>query len=131
STAVPVTAPSRSGTLKKKSTVARKSSLKRDGSTRSRADSTKGAHIQDDSIDQELYSSPFHTPIPTTGTPTEILANRFQAWRGLLKNLITYFREVQSSYEHQSKALLKVSNVINNTEAPTMFITDGGLNDAT
>ncbi|KAL2356109.1 PH domain protein [Cryomyces antarcticus] len=131
STAVPVTAPSRSGTLKKKSTIARKSSLKRDGSTRSRADSTKGVHIQDDSIDQELYSSPFHTPIPTTGTPTEILANRFQAWRGLLKNLITYFREVQSSYEHQSKALLKVSNVINNTEAPTMFITDGGLNDAT
>ena len=52
------------------------------------------------------------------------------AWRKLLKDLITYFREVGNSYEHRAKALLKVSNVINNTNAPAMFLTEGGLNDA-
>jgi hypothetical protein len=48
----------------------------------------------------------------------------------LLKDLITYFREVAASYEHRAKALLKVSNVINNTNAPSVFLTEGGLNDA-
>lgn len=52
------------------------------------------------------------------------------AWRKLLKDLITYFREIQASYEHRAKALLKVSNVINNTNAPSIFLTEGGLNDA-
>lgn len=37
---------------------------------------------------------------------------------------------MQASYEQRSKALLKVSNVINNTNAPTVFLTDGGINDA-
>ena len=54
-----------------------------------------------------------------------------QAWRKLLKDLITYFREIQTSYEQRSKSLLKVSNIINNTNAPSLFMTDGGLNDAT
>ena len=48
----------------------------------------------------------------------------------MLKDLITYFREVSASYEHRGKALLKVSNVINNTNAPSAFLTEGGLNDA-
>lgn len=52
------------------------------------------------------------------------------AWRKFLKDLITYFREVSSSYEHRAKSLLKVSNVINNTNAPSMFMVEGGLNDA-
>jgi hypothetical protein len=52
------------------------------------------------------------------------------AWRKFLKDLITYFREVSSSYEHRAKSLLKVSNVINNTNAPTALLVDGGLNDA-
>jgi hypothetical protein len=56
---------------------------------------------------------------------------KFTAWRKLLKDLITYFREIQASYEQRSKSLLKVSNVINNINAPTLFITDGGLSDAT
>jgi hypothetical protein len=76
------------------------------------------------------HNSVFYTPVPTTGAPTEILANRFQAWRKLLKDLISYFREVSTSYEHRAKSLLKVSNVINNTNAPSMFMTEGGLNDA-
>ncbi|THW72035.1 hypothetical protein D6D19_06873 [Aureobasidium pullulans] len=120
--------PSRAGTLKKKASVSRKSSLNRSGSRRStRAGSiagvgTPGAH--DD------YNSALSTPIPTHGSPTDILANRFQAWRTLLKSLITYFREIQSSYETRSKALLKVSNVLSNFSHPSVFITDGGLADA-
>lgn len=54
----------------------------------------------------------------------------YLAWRKLLKDLIAYFREVSASYEHRAKALLKVSNVINNTNAPSVFLTEGGLNDA-
>lgn len=58
------------------------------------------------------------------------LIARHVAWRRLLKDLITYFREIQTSYEHRSKALMKVSNVINNTQPPSMFLSQGGLNDA-
>lgn len=58
------------------------------------------------------------------------LTNYFIAWRKLLKDLITYFREVQASYEQRSKTLMKVSAVINNTNAPTVFLTEGGINDA-
>jgi hypothetical protein len=54
----------------------------------------------------------------------------FVAWRKLLKDIITYFREVQTSYEQRSKTLQKVSTVINNTNAPTIFLTEGGINDA-
>lgn len=125
-------APSRSGTLKKRSSVKRSGSLKRSGSRRSlHAGSIRGVAVNDD--DQPAtarHNSVFYTPVPTSGSPTDILANRFQAWRKLLKDLIAYFREVGTSYEHRSKALLKVSNVINNTNAPPVFLVDGGLNDA-
>ncbi|KAI9697848.1 MAG: hypothetical protein M1820_007635 [Bogoriella megaspora] len=122
--------PSRSGTLKKKNSVKRASSLKRSGSRRSvKAGSIKG--LGDGTAIDSDFNSVFHTPIPTSGTPTDILANRFQAWRKLLKDLIAYFREIQASYEQRSKVLLKVSNIINNTNAPSLFMTDGGLNDAT
>lgn len=70
---------SRSGTLKKKNSLSRKSSLKRSGSRRSlHAGSIKGVAISDDVESLEGHNSVFYTPIPTTGTPTEILANRFQ-----------------------------------------------------
>lgn len=59
-----------------------------------------------------------------------MLTRHFIAWRKLLKDLITYFREVQASYEQRSKTLQKVSTVINNTNAPTVFLTEGGINDA-
>lgn len=35
-----------------------------------------------------------------------------------------------ASYEQRAKSLLKVSNVINNTNAPAALLTEGGLNDA-
>jgi hypothetical protein len=124
-------APSRSGTLKKRSSVKRSASLKRSGSRKStHAGSIRGVSIEDVDRPSNKHNSVFYTPVPTTGSPTEILANRFQAWRKLLKDLIAYFREVSASYEHRAKALLKVSNVINNTNAPTSLMTEGGLNDA-
>ncbi|KAG9249161.1 hypothetical protein BJ878DRAFT_537588 [Calycina marina] len=122
--------PSRGGTLKKKASLKRGSSLRRSVSRRSsRAGSVRSLALQPSGDDDEIRSA-FFSPVPTAGNPTEILANRFQAWRKVLKDLITYFKEIQGSYEHKSKSLLKVSNTINNTQAPTMFLASGGIDDA-
>lgn len=51
-------------------------------------------------------------------------------WRKVLKDLIAYFREIQSSYDQKSKNLLKASNVINNIIEPPIFLSSGGINDA-
>lgn len=75
--------PSRGGTLKKKRSLSRKGSVKRSGS---RKDSRPGSVRNLGLSDQEDYdgghgsemNSAFFTPVPTTGAPTEILANRFQ-----------------------------------------------------
>ena len=72
---------SRTGTLKKKNSLNRKSSLKRSGSRRSMAaGSIKGVAVQQegDLHSPTNFNSVFHTPVPTQGTPTDILANRFQ-----------------------------------------------------
>jgi len=122
--------PSRGGTLKKKASLRRTGSMKRSSSRRSsRAGSVRSLALQPAGDEDETHSA-FYCPVPTTGNPTEILANRFQAWRKVLKDLITYFREIQSSYDHRSKNLLKISNVINNTSTPTMFLESGGIDDA-
>ena len=75
--------PSRGGTLKKKRSLSRKGSVKRSGS---RKDSRPGSVRSLGLGDQEDYdgghgneiNSAFFTPVPTSGSPTEILANRFQ-----------------------------------------------------
>jgi hypothetical protein len=68
---------SRGGTLKKKASLKRGNSLKRSGSRRSsRAGSVRSLALQPEP--NELYSA-FYSPVPTTGNPTEILANRFQS----------------------------------------------------
>ncbi|KAM3083372.1 phosphatidylinositol 4,5-bisphosphate-binding protein [Clarireedia jacksonii] len=116
--------PTRGGTLRKKS------SLKRSSSKRSsRAGSVRSLAVLPQGDIDEMHSA-FFCPVPTSGNPTDILANRFQAWRKVLKDLIVYFREIQSQYEHRSKSLLKVSNVINNTTAPSVFLPTGGIDDA-
>ncbi len=53
------------------------------------------------------------------------------AWRKVLKDLITYFRDIQKSYDARSKSLYTLSNVINNITAPPGFLTEGGIGDAT
>jgi hypothetical protein len=121
---------SRSNTLKKKSSVKRVGSLKRSGSKKSfNAGSIRGfGGVDGDHSDYHSFS---FTPVPTTGTPTDVLANRFQAWRQLLKSLIAYFREVQNSYESRAKSLNKVHNSIANIQHPAIFMSNNGLAEAT
>lgn len=75
-------APARSGTLKKKGSVRRTGSLKRSGSKRSlHAGSIRGVDIENDDHVSSKSNSVFYTPVPTSGNPTEQLANRFQGMR--------------------------------------------------
>ncbi|KAK3375960.1 hypothetical protein B0T24DRAFT_211227 [Lasiosphaeria ovina] len=121
---------SRGNTLKKKASLRRNGSLKRSSSRRSmKAGSVRSLALQSTTDQDEIHSA-FYCPVPTAGTPTEVLANRFQAWRKILKDLITYFREIQSHYEHRAKSLLKLTNVLNNTATPPGFLASGGLDDA-
>ena len=128
--------PSRGGTLKKRQSLRKKNSVKRSMSGRlSRTNSMKSLV----GSEKEAYSGEhaselnnvFFTPVPTSGSPTEMLANRFQSWRKVLKDLITYFRDVQKSYESRAKSIHALSNVIGNIEAPPSFLMQGGVGDAT
>ena len=70
--------PSRGGTLKKKASLKRGSSLRRSNSRRSsRAGSVRSLALQTAGDSDEMHSA-FYSPVPTSGSPTEILANRFQ-----------------------------------------------------
>ncbi|KAL7268486.1 phosphatidylinositol 4,5-bisphosphate-binding protein [Rhizina undulata] len=106
--------PKRSSTLKKKN------SLKRSDSKKSRSGSVSQGQPAD-------RNSIYFTPIPTHGNPTEVLAERFSAWRKVLKDFITYFREVQSSYENRSKGISKISHTLNSTVNQPEFVRTGGL----
>ncbi|KAF2663479.1 hypothetical protein BT63DRAFT_430324 [Microthyrium microscopicum] len=120
---------SRNNTLKKKKSLSRKSSLKRSSSKRSvRAGSIGGVTYDDTSGDDNR--SVFFTPVPTTGSPTDILAARFQGWRKVLKDLIMYFREVQSTYEARAKTATKISHTVNSLAMPVGFLPAGGIGDA-
>ena len=76
-------APSRGGTLKKRQSVKRSGSIKRSSSRKSlRPGSVTSLALGDrekysDGQGDELWSA-FYTPVPTTGNPTDILADRFQ-----------------------------------------------------
>ncbi len=73
--------PSRGGTLKKRQSLSRKNSLNRSASKKgSRPASVKSLTFADDVVGHgsEMHSA-FFTPVPTSGSPTEILANRFQS----------------------------------------------------
>ena len=48
----------------------------------------------------------------------------------MLKDLITYFRDIQKSYEARSKSLHTISNVITNIPTPPQFVSEGGISDA-
>ena len=74
--------PSRSSTLRKKSSLNKRGSVRRSGSKRSmRAGSVRSLNLGDKEkygVDGDDSNSAFYVPIPTTGTPTDTLANRFQ-----------------------------------------------------
>lgn len=59
-----------------------------------------------------------------------VIASSFLVWRKVLKDLITYFRDIQKSYDSRSKALFNLSNVITNIAPPRELVAQGGINDA-
>ncbi|KAK4556506.1 phosphatidylinositol 4,5-bisphosphate-binding protein [Recurvomyces mirabilis] len=129
-TAVPAAAPSRSNTLRKKSSMKRVGSLKRSASRKSMTAGSIKSTSRGMGSDED-FNSIFHTPVPTQGSPTEVLANRFQAWRQLLKSLIAYFREIQDSYDSRAKAVKKVQSTISSIVNPSVFMSEHGLGEAT
>jgi hypothetical protein len=73
--------PSRGGTLKKKPSLHKSASLKRTGSKRSSyAGSVRSMKLgeKEKYSETEETNSVFYCPVPTSGNPTELLANRFQ-----------------------------------------------------
>ena len=48
----------------------------------------------------------------------------------MLKDLITYFRDIQKSYDARSKSLYTISNVITNIATPPHLVPAGGISDA-
>ena len=48
----------------------------------------------------------------------------------MLKDLITYFRDVQKSFDARSKSLYTLSNVITNIPTPPQLVSEGGISDA-
>lgn len=76
-----ISLPSRGNTLKKKSSLRRNASLGRSGSRRSmKAGSVRSLALQSTS-DPDEANSAFYCPVPTSGSPTEVLANRFNGER--------------------------------------------------
>ncbi|CAK7210299.1 phosphatidylinositol 4,5-bisphosphate-binding protein [Sporothrix bragantina] len=122
--------PTRGNTLKKKSSLRRGNSLHRSGSRRSmKAGSVRSLALQSRS-DADESQSAFYCPVPTRGNPTELLANRFQAWRKILKDLIAYHREIQNHYEQRAKSLQRLAASLNGSNLPPGFMQTGGLDDA-
>lgn len=52
------------------------------------------------------------------------------AWRKILKDLIAYFKEIQTHYEARSKSLVKLANLLNQIDTPRGFLRSGGIDDA-
>jgi len=76
----------RAGTLKKKQSLRKTSNVKRSPSRKPfRAGIIKGTGH--DGID---FNSIFYTPVPTSGNPTDVLANRFQGMTFLLSGCTSW-----------------------------------------
>ncbi|PTB62456.1 hypothetical protein BBK36DRAFT_1185416 [Trichoderma citrinoviride] len=123
--------PQRGNTLKKKASLRRSGpgSLVRSSSRRSaRAGSVKSLALQSATDPDELHSA-FYCPVPTSGSPTDVLAARFQTWRKILKDLITYYREIHSHYDQKAKSFTKLLSVSNNLQNPTAFLQTPGIDD--
>ncbi|KAK4910576.1 phosphatidylinositol 4,5-bisphosphate-binding protein, partial [Elasticomyces elasticus] len=101
--------PTRGNTLKKKSSLRRSGSKKSNyaGSVRSLRPGDGENYEQN-----EEHNNAFYCPVPVSGSPTDLLADRFQAWRQVLKNLINYFRDLQESHKARAKSLSSAASVL-------------------
>ena len=79
--------PSRASTLKKKASLSKRGSFRRSSSRKSsRAGSVRSINFGEKErygVTEDEQNSAFYVPIPTSGSPTELLANRFQGACGL------------------------------------------------
>lgn len=138
---------SRSNTLRKQKSLSRKGSLKRSSSKRSVRAGAIGGMPYNDTSGEEARNV-LHTPIPTSGSPTEILTARFQGmcyesvdcfklltvisgWRKVLKDLIIYIKELQTANEAKAKLAEKISKTVNGLPIPLGFRQEGGIGEAT
>lgn len=122
--------PSRGGTLKKRASVKAMNNLSRSSSKRrSYAGSVRSlSRGVGDGRDADVHNA-FHTPIPTKGSPTELLAERFAEWRKVLKDLLVYFKEAQKAHESRSKSLEALSRIVQNTPTADAFMSEGGIGE--
>ncbi len=65
-------------------------------------------------------TSPFYRSLPLNAHPIEELANRFQAWRKVIKSLLVYFTEVVSTHEQETRIQ---QQLLNSVDFP--FFTNG------
>lgn len=55
------------------------------------------------------------------------MTDSLTAWRRVLKDFITYFKEVQSHYESRAKGIAKLTNTLNVAAQPPEFLGSGGI----
>ncbi|QLG72515.1 hypothetical protein HG535_0D02230 [Zygotorulaspora mrakii] len=71
------------------------------------------AHRQRNSlINQHDPRSPLVVLMPTSAQPTEILANRFSAWRNIIKSIIIYLTETASIQDEIVRQQLRLTHAI-------------------
>jgi len=133
--------PSTAGaTIPQRSGVLKKDSVKQKGRSRA-ASSVKSLKLGE----SDSRNSLFYSPVPSHNNPTEILASRFQcrfvlvediriwtvnsviAWRKVLKDIITYFREVQVQHEARVRSIGKLMSTLNTATRPNDFLSQGGI----
>lgn len=51
----------------------------------------------------------------------------FAAWRKVLKDVITYFREVQTQHEARTRSIGKLTSALNSATRPSDFLAQGGI----
>ncbi|RDW41999.1 hypothetical protein B0I73DRAFT_37753 [Yarrowia lipolytica] len=54
-----------------------------------------------------------YCPVPINGNPTEVLANRFSAWRKIIRALLVYFKEAVSVQEEVTRQHVRLGTAVN------------------
>lgn len=57
--------------------------------------------------------SPFSVTVPTNSNPTEVLAGRFAAWRGIITSLLQYLTEIVSIQDEVVRQQIRLSHAVN------------------
>jgi hypothetical protein len=113
--------------LRKQPSLRRASSLKRRDSGRSmHAGSIKSLVYRPPLVFHELYNV-LHCPVPTSGSPTGALADRFQAWRQIIKDLMMTFGDLIAYNDQRIKSLSKLIEMSGHDDSATCLLKSGEL----